>query len=204
MLYVVYSHWLQMHSKGPHRALSKLGLPPLLASHSCAITTINRLVTEALCPEHVSPAGLHATCILFWRSAEALQDASLIARSKSQQLSSPLLSSIRPYCWQQWWKAERENRSDMDKPTVMPRELHTAQSKHSHAAAELIENKYKQLPCQPVSDDFYTQYKLSHGGKGSWNKVFVHVWLQLQKQKNKLDQSIHKKERICVNVPLSS
>lgn len=41
------------------------------------------------------------------------------------------------------------------------------------------ENKQKQLPCQPVSNDFYTQYKLSHGGKGSWNKVFIHIGLQL-------------------------
>lgn len=93
----------------------------------------------------------------------------------------------------------------MDSPTVMPCKLHTVQPpEHSDAAVELIENKYEQLPCQPVSNDFYTQYKLSHGGKGSWNKVFIHVRLQLQKQKHQLDQSIHKKERICVNVPLSS
>lgn len=68
-----------------------------------------------------------------------------------------------------------------------------------------LENNQKQLPCQPVSNDFYTQYKLSHGGKGSWNKVFIHIGLQLQKQKKKkLDQGVYKKENIYVNVPLSS
>lgn len=51
---------------------------------------------------------------------------------------------------------------------------------HSEASVQMhSENKQKQLPCQPVSNDFYTQYKLSHGGKGSWNKVFIHIGLQL-------------------------
>lgn len=86
----------------------------------------------------------------------------------------------------------------------MPRKGQTVQSKCRDAAAERIENKQKELPCQPVSNDFYTQYKLSHGGKGSWNKVFIHIWLQLQKQKSKLDQGNYKKENICVNVTLSS
>lgn len=49
----------------------------------------------------------------------------------------------------------------------MPRKGQTVQSKCRDAVAERIENKQKELPCQPVSNDFYTQYKLSHGGKGS-------------------------------------
>lgn len=61
-----------------------------------------------------------------------------------------------------------------------PQRCHTEGKRFNpNALVEQTENKHKQLPCQPVSNDFYTQYKLSHGGKGSWNKVFIHVWLQL-------------------------